>query len=463
MAVNKYDAHTSFMQDTLARFGESRAEAFSKLNDNQDRSYLDERKKEVDDAALKKLSQRDKDRAKTDPNFHPKDDDFAQPPTFKYNPQVNYYKTLGIEDTATQDEVKKAYRKLSLVYHPDKTRDLPQEEKDEYAEIFIELKNAYKLLSDNPTRRQYDYERDRAVAKSELRGKPAPKDEAAFEAAVALARLAEKYNREPRKPGEVVTVQMQCKLEKFIHGGHKAVERKRRVKERFTNPPEFYTDTKLYRLHVPPGAEPPYKIEFPKQGDQHADREADTLKFVLSAKPHELVKQMGHDIHLEERMDLGEGWHGHPYLSMEAPSIRGRHHLIWGRNPFFHSHGAEHGELRVGIAGEGINSEGSFCFRARLGMRHAPVLEFKGGRLKAATAPRASMAHRAFLERFKLGPSWGSTSGAPKQGDAMEAQPMQRRLRRLTAQAVHTCDVELVPVGESVVLATKPYCILSFF
>eukprot|EP00438_Fugacium_kawagutii_P016919 Skav236276 [mRNA] locus=scaffold2289:158981:160300:+ [translate_table: standard] len=56
-----------------------------------------------------------------------------------------------------------AYKKLSLVYHPDKTAGMGAEQKEEpvaqnakvYAAIFIELKNAYLTLSDNPTRRQY--------------------------------------------------------------------------------------------------------------------------------------------------------------------------------------------------------------------------------------------------------------------------------------------------------------------
>lgn len=462
MAVNKYDAHTSFMQDTLARFGEQRAEAFSKLNDNQDRSYLDERKKEVDEVALRKLSNRDKERARTDPSFQPKDEDFTQPVTFKYNPQVNYYKVLGIEDLASQDEVKKAYRKLSLVYHPDKTRDLSQEEKDEYAEVFIELKNAYKLLADNPTRRQYDYERDRAVAKSELRGKPMPKDEAAFEAAVALAKLAEKYHKEPRQPSKVVAVQLQCKLEKFVHGGHKAIERDRRVKERFSNPPEFHTESKLYRIHVPPGSEPPFTVEFSKQGDQHADREPDTLKFVVSPEPHEQAKLDGLDLHAAETLDLGEGWHREPYFSADVGVVRGKHELLWGRNPFFRSTGADFGELRVRIAGEGVTPQGSFAFRARMGMKNAPAPSFQNGKFKATQLGPSSPAHRDFIERFKLGPSWGK-DGLAKERDAMEAPAMQRKLRKLAAQVAQTCDVELSQVRNTVLLATKPYCLLTFY
>src|SRR5688500_391720 len=63
----------------------------------------------------------------------------------------DYYKVLGLEKSATQDEIRKAFRKLAVKYHPDKN---PGDKKAE--ERFKEVNEANEVLSDPDKRKKYD-------------------------------------------------------------------------------------------------------------------------------------------------------------------------------------------------------------------------------------------------------------------------------------------------------------------
>lgn len=62
----------------------------------------------------------------------------------------DYYKTLGVEKSATADEIKKAFRKIAHQYHPDKGGG------EEASKKFKEASEAYSVLSDEKKRQQYD-------------------------------------------------------------------------------------------------------------------------------------------------------------------------------------------------------------------------------------------------------------------------------------------------------------------
>jgi molecular chaperone DnaJ len=62
----------------------------------------------------------------------------------------DYYEVLGVDKNASKDEIKRAYRKLAMQYHPDRNKSPDAEEK------FKEISEAYGVLSDDTKRAQYD-------------------------------------------------------------------------------------------------------------------------------------------------------------------------------------------------------------------------------------------------------------------------------------------------------------------
>lgn len=64
------------------------------------------------------------------------------------NPQKDYYALLGITESATADEIKKAFKKLAVQHHPDK--------KGGNKEKFQEINEAYQVLNDPKKKQQYD-------------------------------------------------------------------------------------------------------------------------------------------------------------------------------------------------------------------------------------------------------------------------------------------------------------------
>ena len=89
---------------------------------------------------------------------------------------VNYYDILGVSRTASQEEIKKAFRKLAMENHPDKFQKCSEDEIKRRTKIFQEISNAYDIIGDEKKRQEYDaefaeYERRQAEREARARAR----------------------------------------------------------------------------------------------------------------------------------------------------------------------------------------------------------------------------------------------------------------------------------------------------
>jgi len=435
MAVTSFDSKFSLQQDAVARLGDKAGKQGKMSKEDQKNFQKSSFMQMVEkvNALHKQISQsRDKARAETDPSFQPKDEDFKVERAFKFDKVTNYYKTLGVMEYETQANIKKAYRSLSVIYHPDKTAGLDDDAKETYRRIFIELKNANTVLSDNVMRRQYDSARDKEIASCEVRGTKMPEKKDQFDprnAEAVLARGGPRCAQAVRSDGTVsasipaktVEIPLEAHLEQFVFGGQEANTQSLNLvdeESRDLGILEFEEQDRDFEVEIPPGAPEPFVADFPGQGNQHEDAPADNIKFLVTAKPHDIVERSGSDLRLKAELGAGPG----PYLSADSPCVRGRHVVLWGSNPFFCSCEAASVQMEVRIHGAGIGTEGAFCFTLR---------------------PEAA--------------------GAPAAGAEEVPPALRRRLDRQLEAEKPPCEVTLYPLGEELALATEPACSLQVY
>ena len=266
----------------------------------------------------------------------------------------DYYKILGVARDATEDQIKKGYRKMALKYHPDKNKSPNAEEK------FKEISEAYDVLSDKDKRAVYDKYGEEGLKAGgggggggggfhyTYQGDPRQTfkmffgDENPFESFFSFGgpggsrqtftsfggpQQMETDDDDPfagfGRPGgfggfgmnqgmnsgqrrkqqdSAVVKDLQVSLEDIFKGTTKKLKITRKV----LNPDgrSVRTEDKILTIDVKPGWKAGTKITFPKEGDQTPNNVPADIVFVIKDKPHPVFTRDGSDIKYKATISL---------------------------------------------------------------------------------------------------------------------------------------------------------------
>lgn len=276
----------------------------------------------------------------------------------------DYYKILGISKDATDDEIKKAYRKLALKYHPDKNKSPGAEER------FKEVAEAYEVLSDKKKRDIYDkYGEDVLKGKaptnqsgggdfenfsyayhgnpqatfaqffgssnpfhsffdgpSKMFGFPGDSDNddifesvgpripgGAFRSHSFNVHTPNKSKDKMQDPP--IEYDLYVSLEDIMKGCTKKMKINRKIMQPDGN---LRRDDKVLTINIRPGWKAGTKITFQREGDQLRNKIPADIVFIIRDKPHPVFKREGSDIRYTVKVSLKQALCG---CVIEIPTL----------------------------------------------------------------------------------------------------------------------------------------------
>uniref|UniRef100_A0A7N0TRT7 J domain-containing protein n=1 Tax=Kalanchoe fedtschenkoi TaxID=63787 RepID=A0A7N0TRT7_KALFE len=219
----------------------------------------------------------------------------------------DYYSVLSVARSATAEELRKAYKKQAMRWHPDRN---PSAVKSEAEARFKEVLEAYDVLNDPVKRRIYDVYGEDGLESSEFDeaqkagGGKCDRDEAVGDCGGRRRRKG--ADREVRK-GEAVEMKLVCSLEDLYTGCMRKVKISRIVVDDFGR-----TDlvNEKEKIEIKPGWKKGTKITFPGKGDQAVGMAPADLIYVVDEKPHPIFKRHKDDLVVHQRITLLEALTG---------------------------------------------------------------------------------------------------------------------------------------------------------
>lgn len=136
--------------------------------------------------------------------------------------EKNYYDILGVKKDASKDDIRRAFKKLSVKYHPDKHINDSEEDKKKAEEKFKEINEAYETLSDDNKRQQYDNPISGGFGGFE--------DFDPFGFSNLFNRNRANARQNFIRPGQDIRVTINLNIEDFYKGGIKEIHYKKNIR-----------------------------------------------------------------------------------------------------------------------------------------------------------------------------------------------------------------------------------------
>lgn len=215
----------------------------------------------------------------------------------------NYYAVLGLERTATQDEVKRAYRKLARKFHPDVSKEAGAEDK------FKELGEAYEVLGTPETRAQYDQIGERVNQQQAYRTDAgqqgfyqAGNADVDFEELInsIFGKHYQQHANQGYAPaydkGRDIHAQMEVSLEDSLKGVDKTIQLK--IPKSGSGHNIDY-EIRTIKVKIPKGVQDKQQIRLKGQGGNLPGQPPADIYLQINLLPHPWFKLQDKDIYLE--------------------------------------------------------------------------------------------------------------------------------------------------------------------